>query len=565
MRLLLLLVIGGVGAGVAAWGLPRGGRSARIGAVVGVLALVAITGDAFLLRPARLTDTGQPITGIFDAHLVATVYLRLVVGLWGLDEHRPRLRRLAARRPAAAARPPPGDARGDDRRHRRDGVGGPRPRGGGRGGDRPRRASLVILAAEGPSAVAAGARELRVTLVAGAVLLAAFAIVPVAAQARARRDRGAGRTRRRAAGGAAAPVLGLTTIAVGLAVAARWGMLPFHVRVSRLSDLVPPETMPLLLAWVAVPLTVVAFAAVDRLIAPLALPLDGERAVLVALAFLTLVGASLAAFFHDDLRHAVGYLVIADAGLLLLAIAALDPAAWGPGRAWVVALAASKTALGAWAAVAEDRFETRSVPDLRGWIRRSPLLAAGLALTVLATFGVPGWVAFEARRSLATLVADAPWDGAADRGGLPGAADLRPAARRGRRPGDESRGRREAGADRPAPRAGRRRCRWSSRGRTAVAVAASGRRRRLPSRATAARLRRRRRARPTRGPGSRPSSSAAHRRGRVGGGLDGAGRPTARRRPASEPDRAAVGGGPRPGDPRGAHQLRRARPRRRRR
>jgi hypothetical protein len=137
--------------------------------------------------------------------------------------------------------------------------------------------------------------------------------------------------------------------------------------------------------------------------------LDGERVVLVLLALLTLVGASLAAFFHDDLRHAVGYLVIADAGLLLLAVAALDKDAWGPGRAWVVALAASKTALGLWAAVAEDRFGTRSIPDLRGWLRRSPLLAAGLVLTTLATFGVPGWVAFEARTDLATLAADGPF------------------------------------------------------------------------------------------------------------------------------------------------------------
>ena len=87
--------------------------------------------------------------------------------------------------------------------------------------------------------------------------------------------------------------MGLITLALGLAVAGRWGMLPFHVRVSRLTDLVPPETLPLLLAWIAVPLTVVAFAAVDRLIAPLALPLAGERNVLVLLAVVTLAGAAL--------------------------------------------------------------------------------------------------------------------------------------------------------------------------------------------------------------------------------------------------------------------------------
>ena len=207
------------------------------------------------------------------------------------------------------------------------------------------------------------------------------------------------------------PALGLLTVAVGLAVAGRWGMLPFHVRVSRLTDLVPPETLPLLLAWIAVPLTVVAFAAVDRLIAPLALPLAGERTVLVVLAVLTLVGASLAAWLHDDIRRVTGYLVVADSGLLLLAIAAMDPAAWGPGRAWVIVLAASKSALAAWAAVTEDRFETRSVPDLRGWARRSPLLALALAITALATFGLPGWVAFDSRSSLATLVAEEPWSG----------------------------------------------------------------------------------------------------------------------------------------------------------
>lgn len=409
MRLLLLLVIGGIGAAVAAWGLPRGGRSARIGAVVGVVALVAITGDGFLLRPGRLTDTGQPITGLYDAHLVATVYLRLITGLWGLMSlltvfaawllgGLPRLRGLLPATLAAMTGGTVAMASADLT------IGAAAAAVTGL-------ASLVIiLGAEGPAAVAAGAREIRVTLVSGVVLLVALPIVPVAARL-ALLATGVGSDEAvAAAGGIAGPALGIVTLAVGLAIAARWGLLPFHVRVSRLTDLVPPETLPLLLAWVAVPFTVVGFAAVDRLIAPLALPLDGERVVLIALALLTLVGASMAAFFHDDLRHAVGYLVIADAGLLLLAIAALDPEAWGPGRAWVVALAASKTALGLWAAVAEDRFGTRSIPDLRGWLRRSPLLAVGLALTAFATFGIPGWVAFEARTSLATLAAEPPLD-----------------------------------------------------------------------------------------------------------------------------------------------------------
>jgi len=121
-------------------------------------------------------------------------------------------------------------------------------------------------------------------------------------------------------------------------------------------------------------------------------------------------GAALAAFVQDDLRHTAGYLLIADGGLVLLGFAALDPAAWGPARVWLVAMAASKTALIGWAAVAEDRFGTRSVPDLRGWLRRSPILGAGLIVTIVATYGIPGWVAFEARGALARLAVDAPWD-----------------------------------------------------------------------------------------------------------------------------------------------------------
>jgi NADH-quinone oxidoreductase subunit N len=410
MRLLLLLVIGALGTGAAAWGLPRGGRAARLGALAGVAALVVVTADAFLLRPARLTDTGQPITGLFDAHLVTTVYLRLVVGLWGLEGlvllflawllgGMARIRTLLPATLAAVTAGTVAMASADL------GVGAAAAAVTGLA------ALLIILAVDGPAAVAAGARELRVALLVGAVLLAVTAFVPVVARLALIASGVGSDEAPEAAGGAAGPVMGLITLAVAAVVAGRWGMLPFHLRVSRLTDLVSPETLPLLLAWIPVPLFVVAFAAVDRLISPLALPLDGERVLLVLLAVVTLAGAALAAFFHDDLRRVTGYLVIADSGLLLLAIAALDPAAWGPGRAWVVALAASKTALGAWAAVAEDRFETRGLPDLRGWIRRSPLLAVALAMAALATFGLPGWVAFETRRSLASLAVAEPWSG----------------------------------------------------------------------------------------------------------------------------------------------------------
>ena len=46
----------------------------------------------------------------------------------------------------------------------------------------------------------------------------------------------------------------------------------------------------------------------------------------------------------------------------------------------------------------EGRFGTRRIPDLRGWVAPLPDRSARrLLLIVVATFGLPGWAAFEAR------------------------------------------------------------------------------------------------------------------------------------------------------------------------
>ncbi|MCJ7709464.1 MAG: hypothetical protein MUQ32_01410, partial [Chloroflexi bacterium] len=268
-------------------------------------------------------------------------------------------------------------------------------------------ALVAVPPARGTSVVAAAARELRLTLVVAAVLLTVVAVSPLNA-ALALGASIAGTDPAVVAGASA--VLGLGALAVALAVGARLGAIPFHVRFSRIADVASPIDLALLLAWLAVPVGVAGLAIVDGQIAPLALPFEGYRLILIAVALATLVAAALAAFIQDDLRHALGYLIIADGGLVLLGFAALDPAAWGPARIWLVTMAASKTALVAWSAVAEDRFGTRSIPDLRGWLRRSPILTAGLVVTVVATYGIPGWIAFDARGTLAHLAADTPWD-----------------------------------------------------------------------------------------------------------------------------------------------------------
>src|SRR4051812_30836701 len=165
MRLLALLLIAGVGAAASAWGLNRGGRAARLGALAGIVALFGVTIAAFALRPGRIDAAGEPGAGHFAAPPRATPYLPLVVGGWGVGPHggggragdghlrrAPRRhlvspadrgavgdrvagahrRGVAARRARPPARAPARDARRDG--GRRHGPRGRRPRRRVRGG-----------------------------------------------------------------------------------------------------------------------------------------------------------------------------------------------------------------------------------------------------------------------------------------------------------------------------------------------------------------------------------------------------------------------------------------------
>ncbi len=407
MMISLLLGICAVGAVAAGWGLSRGTRAAIAGAVIGVVALAVVLGIALATDAPRVVDnTSTPLPGlVFAGRIVRTDYLRLVIALWAMDGMivigiawllggLAALRGLLTGMLAAIA----GGIVALGATNLTLGLIAAAATG--------LAATIPVLASTRGASIGAAARELRVTLGVGSLLLASAAVAPIAAVlVLGDTSGGSGGGSGGPTGGQAGAVIGLVSLGVALGVAVRLGAIPFHLRIPRLTDAVAPVAMPLLVAWVPLPLAVAGFAVLDHLVAPLALPLEPERWLVIALALVTLAAAALAAFIQEDLRHAVGYLVIADGGLVLLGFAALDPAAWGPTRIWLVALAASKTALTAWSAVAESRFETRSLPDLRGWVRRSPMLAAALVLTVVSTFGLPGWIVFGARGDLARLAA----------------------------------------------------------------------------------------------------------------------------------------------------------------
>jgi len=260
---------------------------------------------------------------------------------------------------------------------------------------------LTVGAGGGRLAATAGVRVLRATVIAGTLAIAASAWI--------------GRDLSELA--AQPVVFGLAYLAVALAVAIRFGAIPFHTWSARLTDSIDETGLPLVTAWSAAAFAIAALAWIDASIQPLTIrdPSVGAlvdlglvRLVVLLVAIVSIVLASVAAWIQDDLEHIVGYSIVGDAGVVLLAVAALDSDSWAPGRTWLLAFVVGRSAFAAWAAAVRASFGTGRVSELSGWAFRSPLLAAAFAAVVLASVGIPGLAAFDARVSLVDLAIGSP-------------------------------------------------------------------------------------------------------------------------------------------------------------
>lgn len=253
-------------------------------------------------------------------------------------------------------------------------------------------ALVALVPDRGRTGATVGTRVLRATAVAGTMAIAATAWIG-----------------RDLSDLAAQPIVfGLAYLAFALAVAVRFGAIPAHTWAARLTDAVPETMLPLVTAIAPAALAIVALAWADASIAPLALDLTSVRFVVLAVAIASIVLSAVAAFIQDDIEHIVGYAIVGDAGVVLLAVAALDPAAWAPARIWILAFVVTRSAFAAWAAATRATFGTGRVADLRGWAIRAPFLAVILAMVVVASIGLPGLAAAEARGQLIALVLDGP-------------------------------------------------------------------------------------------------------------------------------------------------------------
>ena len=253
-------------------------------------------------------------------------------------------------------------------------------------------ALVTLVPVGGRAAATVGTRVLRATVVAGTMAIAATAWIG-----------------RDLSDLAAQPVVfGLAFLTFALAVAIRFGAIPLHAWAARLTDAVPETALPLVTAWAPAAFAVVALAWADQSIAPLLVELDSVRAVVLAIAIASIVLATVAAWIQDDIEHIVGYAIAGDAGVVMLAVAALEPEAWAPARTWILAFVVARSAFAAWAAATRTVFGTGRVDELRGWAIRSPVLAVVFAVIVLASIGIPGLAAFDARAAVVGWALEPP-------------------------------------------------------------------------------------------------------------------------------------------------------------
>jgi hypothetical protein len=194
-------------------------------------------------------------------------------------------------------------------------------------------------------------------------------------------------------------VAGLALLAMVGAVAIRCGLIPLHVWAARFMEGVSPLAIPAAFAWGGAAFVLVAIDWSQVALGPAAAA-DPARTLIIGLSFLSLVLGGLAAMVHDDIEHVLGYSILQDMGVAILAFASLEPQVAAAARNWLLASATIKTALAAWAAVVRSTYGGHRLADLGGWARHSPVLGISFAGILVAAVGLPGIAIWESRESL---------------------------------------------------------------------------------------------------------------------------------------------------------------------
>ena len=201
---------------------------------------------------------------------------------------------------------------------------------------------------------------------------------------------------------AAQPVVfGLVYLMFALAVAVRFGAIPFHLWAARLTDAAPETALPIITVLAPASLAIVALG-VERMHPSRHSSWTSRPNAWSCSRWRSRRSSSQRwpPCCRTTSEHVVGYSIVGDAGVVLLALAVLDPAGWAPARIWILAFVVTRSAFAAWAGGIRAVFRSGRIDDLRGWVMRSPILAVAFGLVVVAAVGLPGcWRSRPAPRS----------------------------------------------------------------------------------------------------------------------------------------------------------------------
>jgi NADH:ubiquinone oxidoreductase subunit 2 (subunit N) len=198
-------------------------------------------------------------------------------------------------------------------------------------------------------------------------------------------------------------ILALSFLVLAAAVAVRSGAVPFHVPAALLSRSGEGLGLVLSLVWIPTSFGLVVLSWNATIFGVPGDWLDRAVVAVQVVAVATLILGAVGAMLHDEIEEIAAYSIIQDTGFVLLALTARELDAGQPARLWLLVFVIAKSALVAWAATASWAFETSNLDELRGWLRRAPLLGGALVAIVLATLGLPGSPIFEARATLVDL------------------------------------------------------------------------------------------------------------------------------------------------------------------
>jgi NADH-quinone oxidoreductase subunit N len=184
-------------------------------------------------------------------------------------------------------------------------------------------------------------------------------------------------------------LLGLVAILVGLGF--KIAAVPFQVWAPDVYQGAPTPTA----AFLAVGSKAAGFVLLLRLLFTAIPEITAAWArLLMALCALTILYGSLCAIPQRNLKRLLGYSSIANAGYVLLGVVAMTPAGSSAVlyylAGYLFAVLGAFTVLG----VVATKADFEDVGSLAGLHRRSPLLAAGMALSMISLAGVPPLAGF---------------------------------------------------------------------------------------------------------------------------------------------------------------------------